>query len=230
MARCTADMTQCMNRPDPLRFRCTRLRPSRVLTFVRKRTVIEPLFGRLKIKRFPGPGRHGTVQTINPQHQDDQFGGFPNPLTWFIYLLNRFFPSLKRNVRRTFTIPRTPLSLAPEQGEIPQGARPVPYFRFPARVGHNSRFIGLSDDNYEELGGVEYRALTALLWIVSGVSTFPLPSPYQKIRRLRMHSQYHIVMLLIPFAVLAPYMSMSRWKDDFLPPNQHRAISPIWWV
>ena len=78
--------------------------------------------------------------------------------------------------------------LAPEQGEIPQGARPVPYFRFHARVEHNSRFIGLSDDNYEELGGVEYRALTALLWIVSGVSTFPLPSPYQKKRRLRMYS------------------------------------------
>jgi len=37
-------------------------------------------------------------------------------------------------------------------------------------------------------------------------------------------------MLLIPFAVLAPYMSMSRWKDEFLPPNQHRVINPIWWV
>ncbi|KAF8491090.1 hypothetical protein F5888DRAFT_1738493, partial [Russula emetica] len=23
-------------------------------------------------------------------------------------------------------------------------------------------------------------------------------------------------------------MSMSRWKDDFLPPEQHRVIIPIW--
>jgi len=157
---------------------------------------------------FAGLSRHGTVQTVNPQHQDDHFGGFPNPLTWFINLLHHLFPSLKRNVRRTLTIPLTPVLLAPDRGKIPQGARPVPYLRFRARVGHNSRFIGLSDDNYEELGGVEYRALTALLWIVSG---------------------YYIVTLLIPFAVLAPYMSMSRWKDEFLPPNQHRVISPIWY-
>ena len=120
------------------------------------------------------------MQTINPRYQDDDFGGFPNPLTWFINLLHHLFPSLKRNVRRTLTIPLTPVLLAPDQGGIPQGARLVPYLRFRARVGHNSRFIGLSDDNYEELGGVEYRALTALLWIVSGVSTFPLPSPFKK--------------------------------------------------
>lgn len=118
------------------------------------------------------------MQTINPQHQDDHFGGFPSPLIWFINLLHHLFPSLKRKVRRTLTTPLTPVLLAPDQGEIPQGARPVPYFRVATRVGHNSRFIGLSDDNYEELGGVEYRALTALLWIVSGVSTLPLPPPY----------------------------------------------------
>ena len=125
------------------------------------------------------------MQTVNPQHRDDHFGGFPNPLTWFIHLLHHLFPSLKRNVRRTLTIPLTPVLLAPDRGIIPQGARPVPYLHFRARVGHNSRFIGLSDDNYKELGGVEYRALTALLWIVSGVNTVPLLSPYQKNGRLR---------------------------------------------
>jgi hypothetical protein len=45
-----------------------------------------------------------------------------------------------------------------------------------------------------------------------------------------MHGQYYISMLLIPFVVLAPYMSMPKWKDDFLPPNQHRVINPIWCV
>jgi hypothetical protein len=43
-----------------------------------------------------------------------------------------------------------------------------------------------------------------------------------------MPDQYHIFTLLIPFAVLAPYMSMSKWKENFLPPNQHGVISPIW--
>ncbi|KAI0250399.1 cation transport protein-domain-containing protein [Lactifluus subvellereus] len=151
--------------------------------------------------------RRGTVQTINPQYRDDSFGGFGSPLNWFIELLHRLFPSLKQNLHRTLTMPRARLFIS-EQGEVPPGARPVSYLSFNARVGHNSRFIGLSQDDYEELGGVEYRALIVLLWTVSG---------------------YYIVTLLIPFAVLAPYMSMAKWKDNFLPPNQHRVINPIWY-
>ena len=89
-------------------------------------------------------------------------------------VVHHFFPSLKRNVRRTLTIPQAPVLLVSDRGEVPPGARPVPYLRFNARVGYNSRFIGLSDDDYQELGGVEYRALTVLLWIVSGVSAFLL--------------------------------------------------------
>jgi hypothetical protein len=119
------------------------------------------------------------VQTINPQHRDDLLGGFGNPLEWFMKLLNYWFPSFKRNLQRTLTTPLSPVLLVPDQGEVPPGARPVSYLRFYARVGHNSRFIGLSDDDYEELGGVEYRALTVLLWIVSGVSPFFLLSTHQ---------------------------------------------------
>jgi hypothetical protein len=87
--------------------------------------------------------------------------------------LHHLFPSLRQNLYRTLTTPLTPVLLVSDQGEVPPGAHPVSYIRFRARVGHNSRFIGLSDDDYDELGGVEYRALTVLLWIVSGVSAFP---------------------------------------------------------
>jgi hypothetical protein len=87
--------------------------------------------------------------------------------------LNYLFPSFKRKLHRTFTTPLSPVLLVSDRGEVPPGARPVPYLSFHARVGHNSRFIGLSDDDYEELGGVEYHALIVLLWIVSGVSTSP---------------------------------------------------------
>jgi len=113
------------------------------------------------------------VQTVNPQHQDDHFG-FGSPLGWFMNVVHHFFPSLKRNVKRTLTISQAPVLLVSDRGEVPPGARPVPYLRFNARVGYNSRFIGLLDDDYQELGGVEYRALTVLLWIVSGVSAFLL--------------------------------------------------------
>ena len=49
------------------------------------------------------------------------------------------------------------------------GARPVSYISFEAVVGRNSAFHQLTHDQLEELGGVEYRGLTALLWIVGAV-------------------------------------------------------------
>ena len=116
------------------------------------------------------------MQTINPQHKDDVLGGFTNPFNWFMNCLYHLFPSFKRELRRTLTTPLSPVLLVSDQGEVPPGARQVSYLSFNARVGHNSRFIGLSDDDHEELGGVEYRALTYLLWIVSGVSKLTLCS------------------------------------------------------
>jgi hypothetical protein len=47
----------------------------------------------------------------------------------------------------------------------------VPYISFDAVVGRNSVFLDLSEENMEELGGVEYRALSMLLWIIAGVSS-----------------------------------------------------------
>lgn len=150
--------------------------------------------------------RRKTVQTINPQHKDDTLG-FGSPVNWVTKTLHRLFPSLGRNIHRTLTIPDAPRLLVSDRGELPPGARPVSYLRFNARVTHNSRFIGLSEDDYGELGGVEYRALSALLWIVSG---------------------YYLVTLSVAFAVVAPYVSMPKWKDNFLPPQQHRVINPVW--
>jgi hypothetical protein len=83
-----------------------------------------------------------------------------------------FLPSLKRNLHlSTLATPLSPVMFVSEQGEVPPGAPSVSRPGFHARVGNNSRFIGLSDDYNELLGGVEYRALTVLLWILSGVST-----------------------------------------------------------
>ncbi|GAW00592.1 hypothetical protein LENED_002124 [Lentinula edodes] len=58
-----------------------------------------------------------------------------------------------------------------------------------------------------ELGGVEYRALNALLWIVGA---------------------YHIGIQLVSFVVIASYMSISKWNSDFLPPALHRPVSSTW--
>ncbi|KAH8982185.1 hypothetical protein EDB86DRAFT_3086381 [Lactarius hatsudake] len=38
--------------------------------------------------------------------------------------------------------------------------------------------------------------------------------------------QFYLVTLLISFAVVSPYMSISKWKDNFRPPKRHRVINP----
>ena len=64
---------------------------------------------------------------------------------------------------------------AAEALDVGAGAstRVVPYLSFWAIVGRNSAFRNLSTEQIEELGGVEYRALTALLWIVPLVGKSP---------------------------------------------------------
>jgi hypothetical protein len=53
----------------------------------------------------------------------------------------------------------------------PPNSKAVPYISFNTTVGHNSEFKNLTNQQLEELGGLEYRALNVLLWIVGAVST-----------------------------------------------------------
>ncbi len=96
------------------------------------------------------------------------FGGFPMPHELLSRLFGRAFPQLERKLTRTITIPRT-RTIASEHGTVGPGTRAVPYISFEAVVGRNSVFQALTREQLEELGGVEYRALTALLWIVAVV-------------------------------------------------------------
>jgi len=40
------------------------------------------------------------------------------------------------------------------------------YFSFTPTVRRNSLFVGLTEEQRDELGGVEYRAIKALLWVL----------------------------------------------------------------
>ena len=114
------------------------------------------------------------MQVVDPNHsKDDAFGGFGDPLSLLVRVFRRLFPAMQQRLRRSMTMPAESKLVPHYINLVPHGARPVPYFTFNARVRRNSVFYGLSDDDCEELGGVEYRALTALLWIVSSVSEFP---------------------------------------------------------
>lgn len=97
------------------------------------------------------------------------FGGFPMPYEVASRAVDHFFPNFKRTLTRTVTMPRTQTITSQRGGGTP-GAIPKPYISFEAVVGRNSAFEELTREQLEELGGVEYRGLTALLWIVGGVS------------------------------------------------------------
>jgi Trk-type K+ transport system membrane component len=67
-------------------------------------------------------------------------------------------------------------SLVPTRAvqDAPPHTKAVPYISFNAIVGRNSTFYFLTKEQMEELGGVEYRALNALLWLVAGVGLIVL--------------------------------------------------------
>ena len=100
------------------------------------------------------------------------FGGFPYPQTLIWRFMKRFFPSAHQRMKRTLTMPRTRTIASGVVDELRHPVKTVSYLSFSAIVGRNSKFHMLSEDELEELGGIEYRALTALLWLVAGVSTF----------------------------------------------------------
>ncbi|KAJ8508388.1 hypothetical protein ONZ45_g9333 [Pleurotus djamor] len=61
----------------------------------------------------------------------------------------------------------------------------------------------------QQIEELEYRSLTALLWI--------LPC-------------YYFGLQMLGFAILAPYLSLRRWRDVLLPPQQHRPIPAVWFA
>ncbi|KDQ62090.1 hypothetical protein JAAARDRAFT_448748 [Jaapia argillacea MUCL 33604] len=154
----------------------------------------------------PMPRRMSTsrVEEYPPRATEENFGGFHGPVYFLRRLIEVFAPGFYRKFKRTVTMPRTSTFSARESV---LSSRPAPYISFNAVVDRNSVFRRLTQEDMEELGGVEYRALNALLWIV------PL---------------YLFGMLAISFVVIAPYMSLSRWNSNFVPPQQHRDINEVW--
>lgn len=117
------------------------------------------------------------------------FGGFPMPHELLGMLFGWLFPKTKNRLKRTVTIPitttltgdglgRTMSGAASIPGRLTnsgsisakEGTKPVTYISFDAVVGRNSAFHFSTNEQLQELGGVEYRALNALLWLVASVS------------------------------------------------------------
>ncbi|KAG6828526.1 hypothetical protein H0H92_007654 [Tricholoma furcatifolium] len=161
---------------------------------------------RVSLSQQPSTYNAQTRPHIPRNYKHRGFGGFPMPWDILGSLFARLFPKIRNRVTRTMTIPAT-TSLVTQHTDVPPGGKAVPYISFNAIVGHNSAFHHLTYDEMEELGGVEYRALNALLWIIAG---------------------FHILTQLIPFIVIAPYIAMPKWHENFVPPNEVRPQNTTW--
>jgi hypothetical protein len=94
-------------------------------------------------------------------------------------LISKILPSISRRVQRTISIPARTATIGSQAalgtGTVRTGlgidapTKSVPYISFDAVVGRNSYFHDLTKGELEELGGVEYRALQMLLWLVPAV-------------------------------------------------------------
>jgi hypothetical protein len=96
------------------------------------------------------------------------FGGFPGPHRLLARGFKAVFPQLEQKLTRTLTIPP------------PMPNRQMTYVSFEPRLGRNSEFHGLTTEELEELGGVEYRALNVLLWLV-GIVSYLLLLPFPRL-------------------------------------------------
>ncbi|PKI85887.1 Trk1p [Malassezia vespertilionis] len=94
-------------------------------------------------------------------------GGFPTPIELVLGLMEMVHVRRKLRVARTTTMASTNLSrmhaVETFDGEY---VKPAPYLTFDARVSGNSHFHNLSAAQRQELGGVEYRALDVLAWLI----------------------------------------------------------------
>lgn len=142
------------------------------------------------------------TMTINQQAKHTGYGGFPTPFAIIKQLFRKLFPKAVGNLERTLTMQRNPTYES--NGEV----KSVNYISFDAVVGRNSHFHDLSKEESDELGGVEYRALRVLLWIVAA---------------------YWVLVQLFAFIISAPYLAAgNRYAAAFVPPALQRSVG-LWW-
>ncbi|KAL1595734.1 hypothetical protein SLS60_009423 [Paraconiothyrium brasiliense] len=131
------------------------------------------------------------IQPLNKRrtfHHQTGFGFVPTP--WETKLAKSFFSRVFDNVTS---------ELRPEQHD---------YVSFKPHLDSRGRFLELSEHDRVELGGVEYRALQALLFILIG---------------------YQLFWYLFGIVFLMPYAYRSTTRD-ILREAQPGGINPGWWA
>ncbi|KAK4698324.1 Trk/Ktr/HKT type cation transporter, partial [Phenoliferia sp. Uapishka_3] len=143
------------------------------------------------------------THTFGPHSDAGNFGGFPNPISLATSLL--FARRNTMPVPRTTTFASTHIT----GGERRPTDKLISYLTFDAEVGRNSNFRKLTMEQEDELGGVEYRALSLLLRVVVG---------------------YWLGMQLLAVLILAPWISTSGTFKPILNNPGTLVVNPTWFV
>ncbi len=144
------------------------------------------------------------------QSKNTGFGGFPTPIDFLHYLINKLMSSrAQQQMPRTSTIASTH-SLSGLSND--PNVRSAPYFSFDVLVSRNSKFHELTEEQRDELGGVEYRAIDLLAKIIPA---------------------YWFIVNFFFITLVAPYASSrvfnDRYGDAFSSQGQY-APNRVWWV
>ncbi|GAA5966622.1 hypothetical protein JCM3765_005679 [Sporobolomyces pararoseus] len=135
----------------------------------------------------------------------EDLGGFPNPVeSVFKWIASRVDSFLRR---RQNDFPRTSTLVSLRSTNRGEGAHNLERVVSQIAVGRNSRFLNLTTEQAEDLGGVEYRALSLLLKIVVG---------------------YWLLLQLIGVTTIAPWMTYSKTYRPVFEPAGSRPINPTW--
>lgn len=82
---------------------------------------------------------------------------------------------------------------------------PMPYLSYQATLGRNSAFVDLTEEQREELGGIEYRALKTLASILCC---------------------YYVGFHLLAMVCLTPWITESRYYSNLV---REDGVNPVWW-
>ncbi|KAE9992878.1 hypothetical protein EG327_007355 [Venturia inaequalis] len=86
-----------------------------------------------------------------------------------------------------------------------QTSDPLPYLSYAATIGRNSTFVDLTEEQREELGGIEYRALKTLAWVLL---------------------VYYFGYFILSFIIFLPWITQSKKYSGIV---REDGASPVWW-
>lgn len=101
----------------------------------------------------------------------------------------------------------------------------MPYLSYQPTIGRNSTFINLSREQRAELGGIEYRALKTLTFVLC-CKSFKTLTATSLAQLISSHPAYYVGFLLLGIVCFVPWILLSQTYGS-IPDSD--GVSRVWW-